>query len=331
MTTGVPQTDRVHLKWLDILKFFGIAMVIFGHISEWYINIWLYTFHVPLFFIAGGMVYRPKKIVEDIKHRAFKILVPYFVFGVIILLYYHFLERPFRDVDVPLAEGFVGLLVGDIEHLSFHSHLWFLPCYFLTAVVYNVLYNLLKPLGCGIVCSVSCIAYVMLPMPSLPWGIDRMCGYLGLFAIGNFVMEKKLIDKAQKLPLTLKLLLAAGLIIISVLLSWLRLTGGIMWIICAVIGTAGFIMLSMAIEKAEVFARVGQMTLTALCIHGPIYRVLIKLLSMALNTPTDTIRINVFAAIGVTAVTLAICCAAHLVLKRFVPWSIGVYPSKKPE
>lgn len=317
------------LQWIDVLKFFGIVAVMFGHI---YTGIpvldWLYTFHVPLFFIAGGVVYRPRKIADDVKRRAFRIIVPYLIFGFIILLYYNFLERPYRDVNVSLADGLLGLVIGDMEHLEFHSHLWFLPCYFMTTVVYNILYKLIKPLGCGIVCGAASLIYVLLPIPSLPWGIDRMLGFLGLFALGNLFAARKLTDKAERLPLPAKLAAAAVLIALSVVLSALRLTSGIMWIVCAVIGTAGFAALSMAAEKASVLAATGKMTLVILCIHGPVYRVLIKLTSMALDIPPDNLRGNIFAALAVTAVTLTVCCAVYMLLAKLLPWSIGITPKK---
>ena len=320
------------LQWLDVLKFFGITLVMFGHIytNKTALN-WLYTFHVPLFFIAGGNVFRPRKISEDLKKRAFRILVPYFLFGIIMVLYYSFLERPFRDVDMNITDCFLGLLIGDMKHLEFHSHLWFLPCYFITTVLYNVLYKLLKPLGCRLVCAAATLAYVFLPIPSLPWGIDRMCSFLGLFALGNFIAEKGLTEKADKLPTWIKLVSAALLIAASVLFSYFRLTKNVMWIVCAIVGTAGFAFLSMALEKVKVLTAVGKMTIVILCIHGPIYRILIKVSSMITNISSDAIRANIFAALGVTAVTLAICCVLYIVLDKLLPWSIGHSKNNKPK
>ena len=324
MTTSVER-----YRWLDILKFFGIFLVAFGHIyTNEEVLQWLYTFHVPLFFVAGGVVYRPREIWEDIRRRAFKILVPYFLFGLLILLYYYFIERQFRDVQVGFLQGLSGLFIGDMQHLEFHSHLWFLPCYFITSIVYNILYKLLKPIGCYIACGAATLAYALLPIPSLPWGIDRMCGFLGLFALGHIAAEKKLTEKAAALPVSAKLACAAVVIGISVALSIFGLTDGLLWIVCAIVGTVGFSLLSMAIDRANLIARIGGMNLLALCVHGPIYRVLLKIVSMLLDTTTDAIRADVLISLAVTAVTLAVCCAGHLLLEKIMPWSIGISPQK---
>ncbi len=328
MTT---ETKSSRYDWLDILKFFGIFAVMLGHITnQQAILYWLYTFHVPLFFIAGGVVYRERDIIDDLKKRFYKIIVPYLFFGIIILLYYYFIERPFRDVDVGLVDGFIGLVVGDMDHLSFHSHLWFLPCYFVTVVIYNLLYKFLKPLGCRIVCGVACLAYVLFPLPSLPWGIDKMCGFLGLFALANALTEKNLTEKAEQLPIWAKLVSAALLIAVSVVLSVLGLTDGIFWVVGAVVGTAGFAAISMCIDKAKVLSALGRMTLVMLCIHGPIYRIIIKLVSIVVDIPSDTIRNNILAALVITVVTVAICSIAYIILAKIMPWSIGL-PMKKRE
>lgn len=131
------------------MKAIGIFAVIFGHICTVQpVLDWLYTFHVPLFFIAGGVLFRPRDIFTDIRRRAFRIIVPYLFFGIIIAVYYSLIERPWREVDMSFTDCLAGLLIGDMKHLEFHSHLWFLPCYFLTTVVYNVLYRLINPAAC---------------------------------------------------------------------------------------------------------------------------------------------------------------------------------------
>lgn len=326
--------EKSRLKWVDILKSFGIFAVAFGHIyRQENVLCWLYTFHVPLFFIAGGIVFRPSEILRNIKRRAFRILVPYAVFGVLMALYFSLIEYRWRDISMSLPDCLLGLVIGDMDHLEFHSHLWFLPCYFLTAVAYNALYRLLRPLGCRLVCAGACVVYMLFPLPSLPWGADRALGFLGLFALGNLAAEKGLLNRAEKLPAPVQLGAAVLLLGLSVGLASMYLTRGLMWTVCAIVGTAGFMALSMALEKlripAEIMSGAGRGTLVALCIHGPIYRILLKLAAMASGSTTDILRMNVFSSLAVTAVTLVICLGVFRLLERFLPWCIGIVPAKK--
>jgi fucose 4-O-acetylase-like acetyltransferase len=321
--------EKKRIEWLDILKFFGIAAVAFGHIYERQsVTGWLYTFHVPLFFIVGGAVFHPREIFADIKRRTFRILVPYAFFGVLIALYFCFIESRWRDIDMSLTDCLLGLLIGDINHLEFNSHLWFLPCYFLTTIVYNALYRLIKPTACRIVCAVCCIAYMLLGLPSLPWGADRALGFLGLFALGNFAAEKGLLNLADKMKIPMKLSCAAVFLGLSIALYLLNFTSGLMWAVCAVVGTAGFAALSAALEKIPVLPSVGRMTIVILCIHGPIYRILIKLTSMLFGTDTSLLRMNAVICLCITAATLAICCVFYKLFEKLLPQCIGIIPAE---
>ena len=53
---------------LDIAKGIAIRLVMLGHISltPEYMKAWLYTFHIPLFFMCSGILFSPEKY-GDIK------------------------------------------------------------------------------------------------------------------------------------------------------------------------------------------------------------------------------------------------------------------------
>lgn len=57
------QTKNNRLEYIDIAKGIGILLVVFGHSSlvlhiE---NIWIHSFHMPLFFIITGMCFNENK------------------------------------------------------------------------------------------------------------------------------------------------------------------------------------------------------------------------------------------------------------------------------
>lgn len=99
MRTKQNRTERI--SWLDVLKGIGIILVAIGHIySNRTVFNWFYSFHMPLFFMAAGWVYKEKPILTDIKRRIQTIVVPYFSFGLLVLLYWQVIERTFRDSDM---------------------------------------------------------------------------------------------------------------------------------------------------------------------------------------------------------------------------------------
>ena len=54
-------SERV--DWVDFLKFIGILVVILGHIN-FPLNGFIYTWHMPLFFMISGFFIKYKNILE---------------------------------------------------------------------------------------------------------------------------------------------------------------------------------------------------------------------------------------------------------------------------
>ncbi len=125
--------ERKRLEYFDLAKGIGILLVILGHIT--YISpplrIWIFSFHMPLFFIISGMLIHYKR--EDslnyrdiFKKKAKGLLIPYFYFSILTI---------FADICLLLL-----FQVGSWEVIwqncfytcSFYgiSTLWFLPALF---------------------------------------------------------------------------------------------------------------------------------------------------------------------------------------------------------
>ena len=93
-------------------------------------------------FFAAGWVYKEKAILMDIKKRIQTIVIPYLSFGLLVLLYWQFIERRFRDSHRSFTDSLFGLFSGCYDNLDFNVHLWFLPCFFVTVVLSNTIVNL---------------------------------------------------------------------------------------------------------------------------------------------------------------------------------------------
>lgn len=85
------------IAYLDYAKGVGILFVILAHIYAWnpYIQndaivVWIYSFHMPLFFIISGILIRyryPKNISTFIISKLKHILIPYFIFSLFSALF----------------------------------------------------------------------------------------------------------------------------------------------------------------------------------------------------------------------------------------------------
>ena len=53
------------------------------------------------------------------------------------------------------------------------------------------------------------------------------------------------------------------------------------------------------------------------------YRVIVKIVSILVGMSTDAVRENVFLAMFVVALALAVCNAVYEVVIRIAPWMVG--------
>ena len=91
--------SKERLSSLDIAKGLGIILVVFGHtlspvmegntFLEWIYRV-IYTFHMPLFFLASGyvatkLVTKPYPKIILLKERVIRLIIPYLTWAVIYL------------------------------------------------------------------------------------------------------------------------------------------------------------------------------------------------------------------------------------------------------
>ena len=81
------QTKRIEA--LDIAKGIGIILVIIGHMSSSYLRDWIYSFHMPLFFVLSGICFKTEKypsFLPFLKQRVRTLAIPTLALYFIILL-----------------------------------------------------------------------------------------------------------------------------------------------------------------------------------------------------------------------------------------------------
>ena len=205
-------------------------------------------------------------------------------------------------------------------------HLWFLPCFFVTVILFNILVNLGGKKIAYIVSALMSLIYVVLPLPELLWGFNRVFKYIGFYAVGVLLAgrETRIVDRTIRTGMV-----AIVLLIVNFFLSCYHLTMGIMWFVTALIGVAAVILISQLINENRILQYFGRISLIILCIHGPVYRIVVKIVSILLNVGTDAVRENFLLAMVVVAITMAICSTAYEVVVRLAPWMVGKKKGKE--
>lgn len=317
--------NTIHrLAWVDILKGIGIIFVVLGHVyNNKVIFNWLYSFHMPLFFFISGWLYRKKAIYEDLKNRLKTIAIPYFTFGFIILIYWQFLERHFRYSNEKFITAFVGLLTGRYSMLDFNVHLWFLPCFFWTVMLFNIINNICGEKAIYGISIIMSAVFIFINIPEVIWNINLVFKYIGFYLIGYITKKKDISKFMKKREKKYNFLIAVLLLGLNFILAYYSLTNGIFWFITATIGISSIATISINIENNRILEYLGKISIVILCIHGPIYRVLVKIISLVMGYETAMVRQNLFLACITVAITLFICSIAYEIIIRFFPWMIG--------
>ena len=127
------------LAYIDIAKGFAILAMLFGHTAPGDdVNTWIFIFHMPLFFIVGGILlfYRTGGcflscvgLKQLFKNRCQNLLKPYIIFCLFLCFFYTILSYIGRD-------GFpIQYYIRTVTFLGVDS-LWFIPCYFWSEMLF---------------------------------------------------------------------------------------------------------------------------------------------------------------------------------------------------
>lgn len=78
---------KQRISWIDVTKGIAIYLVILGHsLIGLKVNDYIFAFHMPLFFIASGLLFREKSIKKTIAGNIKKLLVPYYITSICVIL-----------------------------------------------------------------------------------------------------------------------------------------------------------------------------------------------------------------------------------------------------
>ncbi|WP_079708822.1 acyltransferase family protein [Paraliobacillus ryukyuensis] len=188
--------NNEHLKWIDIAKGIGIIAVVMGHGGHELAHHYTYWFHMPLFFILSGLLFKPIDNFSDlfnfIKKRAIRLLLPYVSFGITIYFY------------IELKNGFeLSSFLTDLYKLAYGGMMmkglvtvfWFITCLFLVQIIFAVIDLIFKN-------NITKIALITLsyllahiyafyqPFESpVPWSADVVLITLSFYAFGFYIKK----------------------------------------------------------------------------------------------------------------------------------------------
>ena len=126
------------IQWIDIVKGIAILCMLWGHSSPASpFKDWIYSWHMPIFFVICGYLRGRdtssitwENLIIFLKKRWHNLVIPYILFGVILIVFYDILHLLSHTTLEYLNN------VWKLASLQGINSLWFLPVYFMAELLF---------------------------------------------------------------------------------------------------------------------------------------------------------------------------------------------------
>lgn len=292
--------------YLDIAKGLGILAVVWAHIMlvGWSHQI-CYAFHMPLFFLISGMLFRKDKFTsfgEFLKKRTKRLFVPYLLYSVATWAIWA-VFRMYRGDEVdsywmPLLQTIIAQ--GSGEYMVHNSALWFIPCLFAVEVMYFFVSKLKDWAALGLCFCLAGLSFLLGHFHGrgwwflLPWNFDAAMIAMPFYGVGHILVKHVSHEKIVGMAMSYRWKTFGIWIVSSMILIWLSMNygecsmgsssyncSGWIFILRAFIGCSSMILfsllLSVILKNSSVYQKsindikwLGQNSLDVMCTHIPI-------------------------------------------------------------
>lgn len=327
--------------WLDYARFWGIFLVVLGHttIPRGAVD-FIYLFHMPLFFIISGYLFRSGKYDsygQFVKEKSAQLLIPYLFFSVLTGLFWFFVGRKFGD-DAGMVVGWRDCLLSftATRPVFFNQVLWFLPALFVTENLYYWAVRYLRP------------AYVLVFFLAMAWmynffvGIDLplhanlAIGYVVFFAFGAIIrpLWDKIVVHTQTVAINFVILIAClALEWLMFLISFYTNIGMrspnafILTVLAGILGSVAVFNLGVLGQKFGGASRIvtfyATYTMVLYTLHGQIMSVLKGVALFVLDIPVSVYADAVWSNLALVTGAFAVAWPVTLLFRKYAPYLIG--------
>jgi fucose 4-O-acetylase-like acetyltransferase len=329
------------INWIDNVKGVAIVAIVLGHAMNGYgLWHWLYGFHVPLFIIVSGMLFKTKplnRFFETVKKKFFSLMIPYYIFSAISIPLYFVLSSKVSDINqLSLAQCIYGMLWANSETgvMKWNLPLWYLPMSFIMQITAFVLIKKddNKKLTIYLIVSliVSTLLYYSDTITNLPFGIETAVYLFPFFIVGKLIHNNieffsELSNK--KAYLFSLILITAGSIIILLQKNVDYVSDEyrvyFLFFIAALCVSLGIIVIFFKADiKANLLSYTGTKTLAILLMHK------FPLLFFEFICPGTKQLYSAhrtIASILITIPSILLCLIVEAIITKYCPWIFGRY------
>lgn len=332
-------------KLIDVAKGIGILLVVFAHIFEGTATDFIYLFHMPLFFYLSGSTFSFSKNSFDIVKRIRTLIIPYAFFSVISFFYWWKIESVFRPVhDSPIFDGKMGefsiplqqfinifLSIASGSAFIYNSPLWFLTCLFTSIVCYIVIKKYLGKYSFFFCCIGAALYYVWGDqVMRLPWCFEIALTTLPLLWLGDMTYKRIESSSSSEAFFISIISLIICFIIVSLFHPSINMKEhdfATWWQFypCSVSLILLLLLFGRLVLRFEsgVLQWLGRNSLIIMCIHGPIYRIVLYAASFIINENVSVIRHSWFMSSCIVLLVVIIIIPIVILINNYLPCVLG--------
>lgn len=353
---------KKRIEWIDMARGFAIALVVFAHNPIPHkLSSYIYSFHVPLFFLLSGYLLHdgldiPLK--KFIKKKFISLAIPYFFFSLISYAYWLITRDTGLnagalaiDPTTPLNGTFMA--IRNSAFMTHNAALWFICSLFISEITFYAIYKLVKGdrtlLAISLLVSATIgILYNTFITSALPWSLDTVPLVIVFIGMGFFLKEYSSKWTVLKKTWRFKALVLSILVTISLLTWHLNKTpAGTVDMFYALYGNFALYFLSALtgslvvilvfesfIVRSKIFSYLGRNSLIIYGLHQVvIFGIIGIIFGHTIGRVMPFLANNSFNKLGngltYLLLTLMILIPIIWFLNKYVPQFIGRGPKKK--
>ncbi len=289
--------------YIDVMKGIGAIFVVIGHLvaPESFLKIYLYSFHMPLFFFITGITFNENHTFKKFIQKRFKsLIIPYIIFVLLSMLIFYDITKNMEIKDILTNIFFVN------SSIIWNSSLWFLPVLFLTNILFYIICKI-----CKTKISKTITLIILLTIGfifshyqiTLPFGLHILPVSTAFLFFGYIFTKLNLLEKLKGKEINHYIFF-----IVTTLSIYLALKNGrvnmstnlynnyIIYYICALCGIITYLYISLIISKNKLLEFFGDISLYMFCTQRMLYKfyplIFTNLKLNSLYTPKITIPLT---------------------------------------
>ncbi|PKO70601.1 MAG: hypothetical protein CVU22_00380 [Betaproteobacteria bacterium HGW-Betaproteobacteria-16] len=332
-------------QWIDSAKGLGILLIFFGHVYSTVtpstLYVYIYAFHVPLFFFISGLTLRPGAgpLGGVVQKKLRTLIIPYLWYAFLGYLFYvaGYLLAQRQGLQVPqfdygLWRPLAGIFIGTIgEGRIINGPVWFVMALFWTFLLgYLVNTHIRSQLGqWAAIVLLTGLGLALAGRVTLPFSGVAALSALVFFQAGyRFQTERVLQSLGQATRW--------GLLVVLFVIGLFSQINGFVGFGEGIVGSplwfllfafSGTLMVVLLVNVADRWcgwlAFVGRYSLSIMLIHMLIIKSVKVVLSGVLGTSIQVIDNDVGLGLVVLGVSALCLVPAVFVMERYLPFTLG--------